>query len=1808
MGPQEKRDRIRAKVLEGLSESFPIKSRNKNIELADLHYDQHDFSPSEQKEAILKGDTLSEVVKGTVILKDAEGKVIDKAKNFTLARIPWFTPRHTLIVGGNEYSVSNMVRPKPGVYARKRSNGILEAQFNIVGGSNFNVSMDPEKGIPHLEYGSTKIPVYPILRKAGVSHEQIAESWGKKMADYNHTETFKNADKTVEKLYGKMVPEYARVGGATPDVMMQEILRRYGVVKMDPEVNSRTLGKAYETVTPHSILDASGKILRIFRQADEVDDRDNLDFKSFHSIEDFFKERIKLDARDIARKAAIKAEATPEIRKIIAAGPFTRGLIQFINSSQLVAVPTQTNPLELIDSAVRVTSLGEGGISTERAIPMEARQTHVTQIGALDPIRTPESFRAGIDIRAAMRAMTDSRGNLHVPIYDVNAKKHRYIRAGELQSSVVAFPNQEIKGTVDALVNGVVRQVPASKVQYQIPHPSVLYSPTTNLLPFLESSQGNRAIMGAKHQTQALSLIEREEPYVQVRSQTGKSFEKLMGGVINPVTPVSGTVVKVDKDYVYIKPHKVKLGATDKDAGLIKIPYETNFPLAAKTFLHHDITVKEGDEVKAGQHLGESNFTRNGTLALGKNMSVAYMPYHGYNSNDAVVISEGAAKKLTSERMYKIVIPRDPDLTFNKDKHQVYYGNSYLRENYKNVDTEGVIKPGTQVHPGEPVIFSLRKSQLTSDDIMLGRLHKSLARPYRDSTHTWEHDHPGEVIDVVKTPKRITVTVRTKETMGIGDKLCYAAGTDVLTATGWKPVEQVTTADICYTLNSEGIIELHKPTHIHAYPKGGDMYELKSQQVDLLVTINHSLLVQPRGSDVFELTEADRVVGKRVRHRKDGTWAGGTTPAFFELPVLESLETGKGCGKTQTAADRHVPIPMLDWLEFLGVYLANGSTTLHERKDRNGAVEYIVAVHSIKGQSHSVSGNQYAWIQSVLDKCGFSYNPKPDRFIISSKQLALYLSRFGKALDKYVPQEIFTYGTDAVEKILIGLLGCDGAYTQSGSLTYSTVSIQLAEDIQRLCLHRGWSANLKMYPQKNAPETWNTRFNVQIVQAKNRPQVNHGHTKTQKGQAERVFISDEPVYGLTIPNHTVYVRRNGKPVWCGNSGRYGNKGVVSLVLPDDQMIKDEAGKPIDILMTSAGVVSRINPSQIIESAVGKVVEKTGKPILVDNFTGKNNVKWAKDLLKEHGVKDKEVVTDPMTGKKIPGVFVGRQYIFKLFKSTDTNYSARGVDTYDVNQQPTKGGAQSAKAIGKMEFDALIGHNARNVLQESATIKSQKNDEYWRALQLGYPTPPPKAAFASDKFLNMLVGAGVRVHREGSRVSLAPLTDKDVLAMSSGEIKEPTLVRAKDLKPETGGLFDPVTTGGLQGQKWAHVTLSEPVVHPVFRDPVRRLLGMNGPQLDKAIAEKGGAWIQKELKKIDLDAKEKELLETMKGKRADQLDNQLKQVKYIRALKAQGLTPDSAYIINHVPVIPPVFRPVLPGRGGSELMYADVNPLYRDLVYVNNQFKEIKAAGTVPDEEKNLRPVLHAAVGAVFGTSDPITTKSQARGHKGFLTYIAGVSSPKYGYFQSKLMKRTQDVAGRGTIVPDLTLGMDEVGIPDDMLWTMWEKFIIKRLVGQGYSAIDAQRMAKDRHPAAKEAMMREMHERPVILNRAPSLHRFSMIAAYPRPVPGKTIRINPFMEKGFSADYDGDALQVYSPIGLKAVDESKSMTLPHLLFHDKAKDDLLVFPQHEAIMGVDHASTVDEGNKPIKFKTTADAMKAYHSNKIGLGTRVTIGD
>jgi DNA-directed RNA polymerase beta subunit len=1435
-----RRDAIRRKVVEGLEQVFPMKAGKHVLELSNARVESKEYSSREQKMAVLEGKTLSERVRGDVVVKDAAGTVVDHAKNFTLMQLPWFTPRHTFVVDGTEYSVANQIRTKPGAYVRRRGNEELEATFNLAKGANFRVLMDPEKGLLYMQptHTTSRIPLHPVLRALGIPHQDIAASWGSEIAGMNR-DAWKNPDKHVDKLYETLVHP-AKQTAATSEEKARVLREYFDATSMDPEVSKNTLGYPYEKASPSAILAASHKLLDVHRAAADIDDRDSLAFKTFHSVDDFAKERLLLEARAMRTKLGWKLDASKgDLRKAVPSGPFTRAMHGLLTGSSLASVPMQINPMELLDEASRVTMLGEGAIASERAIPLEARDVHPTHFGILDPYRSPESFKIGVDLRAAIGARRDDVGNLYAPVRDMKTGAATFLKASDMAKAVIAFPGEDVKPgkIIDAMRHGIVSRVSASEVTHQIEHVAAQYGPTTNLLPLIYGIQGNRVLMASKHQGQALPLVHREPPLVQVASwNPGTSVEREMVKQLVPTARHAGTVTRIDDDYIHIEPNETKTAAEAS-----RLPYDQDFPLAAKTTLHNTLLVKPGDKVEKDQLLAESNFTKDGQLALGTNLRVAYMPYRGLNTNDGIVVSQSAADKLVSEHMYQHGMSRDGDVHVGREKHRAYFGSLYSKTQYDNLDEDGVVKPGTTLHPGDPIIVGVRENKATGDAALLGRLSKSLIKPYAEVVERWTHDRPGTVIDVAKTPGRVAASVRTQEGLQIGDKL---------------------------------------------------------------------------------------------------------------------------------------------------------------------------------------------------------------------------------------------------------------------------------------------------------------------------------------------------------------------------SNRFGNKGVIAKIIPDAQMVQDEQGRTADLLFTSAGIVSRINPAQVLEVALGKIAEKTGKPIVVPQYVpGRDGIEHVSKMLDEHGLKMKETMFDPVTGRRIPNIAIGKGYILKLFKTTDSNWAAHGAERYDYNQQPARGGDEGAKGIGKMEFDGLVAHNARNVLREAASVKSQRNDEFWRAIQLGLPTPPPKTPFVYDKLLTMLAGAGVKVSKEGSRLALGPLTDKDITSMSSGALKDPSkLIRAKDLRPEPGGLFDPAVTGGMSGTKWSHVSLAEPIVNPVFEEPVRRLLGLTQKEFTERVG-KGGAWFESALDGINVDKKLEELRAQSRRTRGAALDGIVKQVKYLEALKARSLTPRDAYVLSKIPVTPPVIRPILPLNDGR-LQVGDANLLYKDAFLANDQLRS--SSGVLPSSEMHApRRHLYDSVSALFGVGDPVSPGAEKRGAKGYIAAITG-TRPGSGFFQSRIMKRQQDVSGRATIAPDPTLSMDEIGVPEGMLWGMFGKFVVGRLVRRGYSATDAQKMVDDKTPVAREELIQESRERPVMVNRAPSLHRFNIIGAYPKVIEGKTLKLNPFAEKGTNADYDGDAMQIHAPVTPAGVEDVKRMTLSHMIFADKRPGVLNIAPEMESVLGLHRATKGPSDKKTRHFESSAEAMAAYHKGEIELNDPIEI--
>lgn len=1847
------RERVRAKAVAALEASVPLSTREKTLEVKDVRVLSKHYSPEEQRRALLTGASLDEAVKGTLVLKGPDGKVLDEAKNFTLVHLPYLTERHTVIADGNEYQVANQLRRKPGVYTSRADNGELKSTFNLGKGKNFELGFAPEKGTFHLTYGTSNVPLYPILKAMGVGHEHIVSALGKGVADANATAHGKDVEKAIGKLYAKLVHPSLMNPKAAHEVKLEEVRRKLDMTTLDPHVTKITLGHAHEKVTPDALLDAAKKVLGVHAGHTPVDDTDALTFKTFHALDDFLAERIKLSARAWMPKAKFALGSKSVLREALRPAPFSDSVRKFITTSTLAAVPTGINPLELIDHSVKITSLGEGGIPSDRAIPMDARLIHNTHYGAIDPIRSPESFHAGVDVRATITAHRDDKGNLYTVARNVRTGKDDFLKAGNLADHVVAFPGQVLKGEVDAFIKGKVARVQASQVTHQLTHTSHAYSPATSILPLIHTMQGNRAIMASKMGTQALPLIEREAPFVQVQSHLpgGESFETIYGHMVCPRAPISGTVHKIEDGWVYIRPEGSKKKAAE--AAPPSFPEEVMFGARHHGTGDYFTTRDQGRDYQrpvqyapqATRHAAwsERELSTPNVHAWGQNVTPEDMERHAghpttilthYNPPLATVGHDPVggpfiryhvptARKDGSERVIRLSgVLFHPELGELQELKQRIETNPAAFAT--QLDTHlARIAPQGHPHPHGEGARSLTRHEHVK---MLGLS----PRHYRDDLHytapqTTQHEPHAPAAAPTSTGPH-SLYAKALGGLAAAGTLAYGVYRATHPASEEEPVQKAAedrpvierkklgpfTFNIeikkGYSHKAEGNLKAKGSSedygHLPGYvgPDGdsldffvgndpkGQIFAYEKQK---RVGANGEL--DPKAP--WKTTDIKFVVGLNKAdadhfHDRTEAWNSATVrfanrKHFRDWDHLEDhIDQHYAEPATKTAAkdDDLIKVPFQRMFPFPSkTYLHHDLTVKVGDKVREG---------QRLGESNFTKNGTLALGKNLLVGYVPYYGLNSNDAVVISQGAAKKLT------SEHMYREIYQLGPQielnaARHRMYYG--------TKYGPKAYEALD-------EHGVVRKGATVHPKDLLVAGLTKTQVIGTDAllgRISKSLSRPYQEVALAWTHGTPGEVVDVV------RTSGQITVLVRtREEMQVGDKLAGRHGNKGVVAKIVPDHEMLQDEKGRPLDLLMTSAGVISRVNPSQIIETALGKVVEKTGKPIIYNNDDPRNAVEYARNLLKEHGLKDKERLYDPTLKRHIEGadkkgVMVGRQFVYKLFKSTETNFAGHGVGPYDLNEQPLKtGGEDSAKGIGKMEFDALVAHDARDFLREAVTVKGTKNEAFWKAVQLGSPLPTPQTTFAFSKFKGMLEGAGLKVDKRGSKFKLLPLTDRDVVARSTGAITHGKTLVAKTLRPESGGLFDPRLTGGPQGTLYAHIDLPEAIPHPVFKEPVRRILGLSEKEFDANLGEHGGQWFHDRLKAIDVPARIKELRARMVKAAGTELNDVVKQIKYLEALQKENIKPHEAYVVSKVPVVPPVFRPILPQPNDpSMLMVADANKLYGHLLDSNHT---LKTTAVESDRAKHRKQVFNA-VAALYGTEDVENDELRGQSVKGFLSNIAGVGTPKGGFFQRKLMRHTQDVSGRGTVVPDPNLNMDQIGVPEDMLWQMYDKIITARLVRTGYPALDAKERVLKRDPVARNALLEEVKTRPVLVNRAPTLHRWSIMAAFAHPVKGKTLRVSPFMEKGMNMDYDGDTLQVYAPVTQEGIEDAKHMTLSNALLSDQRRSTLMAFPQHEAVLGFTHASKGAVGSGPSKkFDSAADARSAWLRGEVHLHDHVEI--
>ena len=633
------------------------------------------------------------------------------------------------------------------------------------------------------------------------------------------------------------------------------------------------------------------------------------------------------------------------------------------------------------------------------------------------------------------------------------------------------------------------------------------------------------------------------------------------------------------------------------------------------------------------------------------------------------------------------------------------------------------------------------------------------------------------------------------------------------------------------------------------------------------------------------------------------------------------------------------------------------------------------------------------------------------------------------------------------------------------------------------------------------------------------------------------------------------------------ANRHGAKGVISAIIPTDEMPHNKAGEAVEVILSPLSIITRMSMGQVLETAASKVARKTGVPYLIESFDTKtDHVAKIQADLKKHGLEDREELVDPKSGHSYGKILTGFPVMQKLFKLAHGNMSSRDIGSYDVDHKPMTGGDSGAKSVDALTLYGLMAHGHRNLLNEISTIKGDYNPDWWQKLQMGMPLPKPDVPFAYKKFEGLLAAAGINVRQDGNMKILAPMTDADTRKASGMNVIKNVQMLDHKMEPISGGLFDIAITGGSRGNKWSRMELPHAIPNPMFESAIKSVTGIDDKTFKGLLDhthEMGGLTGSEAFSTLlkgvsvhkDIQSTKAALATTKSVSGKDKL---LKKLKLLKALDSMKLTAHEAYMMGTLPIIPPAFRPVIELPNGS-VSKSSLNTLYRDAGLINEAMVKHGATG-------NLFKELYQSIGAIQGVADPVSPQALAQKMKGAVEIISG-TTPKTGYFQNKVIRKQQDVSGRATIALDTNLSMDEISIPEDIAHSVYKPFATRTLVNQGYSVVDAHKHIDDKTHIGTAAIVHEMSTRPILMNRAPSLHRFSIMAFKPKMNKTESVLIPGLIVKPFGADFDGDTVMLHVPATEAAKHEAMLMLPSKNLYNAKAKD-LNFAPDQESSMGL----------------------------------------
>lgn len=885
-------------LIEELNSFSPITDYTGKLE---LHFLGHNYKLKEPKysveEAKRRDSTYAvQMYVPTRLLNKETGDI--KEQEVFIGDLPLMTDRGTFIINGAERVIVNQIVRSPGVY--------YKSEIDKNGRRTYSASLIPNRGawlkfetdrndLVWVRIDKTrKLSAQVLLKALGLSDNEIFDA-------LRHPEYFQ---KTIEKegqfseeealmeLYRKLRP------GEPPTVLGgQQLLdsrffdpKRYDLGRVGRyKLNKKLRLSVPDTVrvlTSGDILAAVDYLINLEYDIGSIDDIDHLGNRRVRSVGELLQNQVRVGLnrleRIIRERMTVSDAEVLTPASLVNPKPLVAAIKEFFGSSQLSQFMDQTNPLAELTHKRRLSALGPGGLTRERA-GFAVRDIHPSHYGRICPIETPEGPNAGLIGSLATHARVNQYGFLETPFRPVENGRVRFDQPAAYMTADEEDDLRVAPGDIPVDENGYIigPQVPVryrqefsttapEQVDYVAVSPVQIVSVATSMIPFLEHDDANRALMGSNMQRQAVPLLKPERPLVG----TGLEAQGARDSGMVIVSRTDGDVVYVDATEIRVRVSGQLPTASGKstDNGQLtsqkgqEIRYTVSKYQRSNqdTCLNQKPLVRIGERVVAGQVLADGSSTEGGELALGQNIVVAYMPWEGYNYEDAILISE----RLVQDDIYTSIHIEKYEI----EARQTKLGPEEITREIPNVgedalrqlDEQGIIRIGAWVEAGDILVGKVTpkgESDQPPEEKLLRAIFGEKARDVRDNSLRVPNGEKGRVVDVRLFTREqgdelppganmvVRVYVAQKRKIQVGDKMAGRHGNKGIISR-ILPIE-----DMPYLPDGSPVDIVLNPLGVPSRMNVGQVFEC------LLGWAGHTLGVR------FKITPFDEMYGEESSRR-----------------------------------------------------------------------------------------------------------------------------------------------------------------------------------------------------------------------------------------------------------------------------------------------------------------------------------------------------------------------------------------------------------------------------------------------------------------------------------------------------------------------------------------------------------------------------------------------------------------------------------------------------------------------------------------------------------------------------------------------------------------------------------------------------------------------------------------------------------------------------------------------------------------------------------------------------------------------------